>query len=107
MEAEPQLAKKYFLDRATVSEATFNEQMANIEASRRAIMELFGEHVIDAFREDDRVFRMRRSLPRCLNKTVPISIEAATDCPVVCSPDSAHIDARPGCNPATRLFRAT
>lgn len=51
-EAEPQLAKKYFLDRATVSEATFNEQMANIEASRRAIMELFGQHVIDAFRED-------------------------------------------------------
>lgn len=51
-EADPQLAKKYFLDRATVSETAFNEQMANIEASRRAIMDLFGQHVIRVFRED-------------------------------------------------------
>ena len=52
LEADTQLAKKYFLDRATVSEAAFNEQMANIEASRPAIMELFGQHVIRVFRED-------------------------------------------------------
>ncbi|HEU0049639.1 MAG TPA: hypothetical protein VFQ43_18775 [Nitrososphaera sp.] len=51
-EADPHLAKKYFLERATVSEAAFDEQMANIEASRRAIMELFGQHVIRVFRED-------------------------------------------------------
>jgi hypothetical protein len=50
-EADPQLAKKFLLDRATVSEAAFNEQMANIEASRRAIMELFGQNVIRPFRE--------------------------------------------------------
>jgi hypothetical protein len=51
-DADPEVAKKHFLHRADVSEAAFDEQIANITASRGAIMEVFGDRVISAFRAD-------------------------------------------------------
>jgi hypothetical protein len=51
-EAEAQLAKKHFLHRGTVSEAAFNEQMTNIDASRGAIMKVFGQHIVHALKPD-------------------------------------------------------
>lgn len=51
-EAEKGLAKKHFLSRPKACEAAFDEQTANIEASRGAIMELFGDHIVHALRPD-------------------------------------------------------
>ena len=51
-DAEPEVAKKHFLSRGDVHETAFDEQIANIKASRGAIMELFGDRVISALNAD-------------------------------------------------------
>jgi hypothetical protein len=51
-DAEPEVAKKHFLHRGDVPETAFDEQIANIKASREAIMELFGDRVISALNAD-------------------------------------------------------
>src|SRR5438874_4555109 len=51
-EADRELAKKHFLNRPNASEAAFEEQMANIEASRDAIMKVFGQNIIPALKAD-------------------------------------------------------
>src|SRR5713226_779064 len=51
-EADRGFAKRHFFDRGNVSEAAFEEQMANIETSRRDIMEVVGPHIVHALKSD-------------------------------------------------------
>jgi hypothetical protein len=51
-DADEAIAKKYFLRRATVSEAAFDTQMARIESARDQIMPLFRDHVITVITSD-------------------------------------------------------
>jgi len=51
-DADPEIAKKYFLERGDVSVSAFDEQVANIKAARETIMEVFGDRIISVLKLD-------------------------------------------------------
>ena len=51
-DAEPVVAKKYFLQRGTVSQSAFDTQVALIESARHQIMPLFRDHVVTVITSD-------------------------------------------------------
>ena len=51
-DADPEIAKKYFLERGDVSVTAFDEQVANIKAARETIMEVFGDRIISVLKLD-------------------------------------------------------